>query len=115
YKATIMDPESFYTDLNGGYTAPGPSGCNAQGTNVAIKKYVVGTPANNGGGARGSYANNIYLLRYADILLIQAEAIILGNVGSLVEAETSVNKVRNRAGLPSITNPTFEDVFRERK
>ncbi|MEW2920589.1 RagB/SusD family nutrient uptake outer membrane protein [Muricauda sp. ANG21] len=115
YKATIMDPESFYPDLNGGYTAPGPSGCNAQGTNVAIKKYVVGTPANNGGGARSSYANNIYLLRYADILLIQAEAIILGNVGSLAEAETAVNKIRNRAGLPSITNPTFEDVFRERK
>lgn len=115
YKATIMDPESFYPDLNGGYTAPGPQSCNAQGTAVAIKKYVVGTPANNGGGARNSYANNIYLLRYADVILMQAEAIIRGGVGSLSEAETGVNKIRNRAGLPSISNPTFEDVFRERK
>ncbi len=115
YKATIMDPDSFYPDLNGGYTAPGPAGCNAQGTNVAIKKYVVGTPANNGGGVRNSYANNTYLLRYADVLLIHAESIIQGGGGSIAEAENSVNKIRNRAGLPSITNPNFEDVFKERK
>ncbi|WP_405383173.1 RagB/SusD family nutrient uptake outer membrane protein [Maribacter sp. LLG6340-A2] len=115
YKATIMEPNSFYPNLNGGYTAPDPSGCNAQGTNVAIKKYVVGTPATNGGGDRSSYANNIYLLRYADVLLTQAEAIIRGNVGSMSEAETSLNKIRNRAGLASISNPDFEDVFKERK
>ncbi|MGX1928976.1 RagB/SusD family nutrient uptake outer membrane protein [Flagellimonas sp. 2504JD4-2] len=115
YKATIMDPNSFYPDLNGGYTAPGPNGCNAQSTNVAVKKYVIGTPATNGGGTTGSYPNNVYLLRYAEVLLTHAESIIRGNVGSLVEAEISINKIRNRAGLPSISNPTFEDLFQERK
>jgi len=115
YYATIMEPESFYPDLNGGYTAPAQANCNAQGTRVAIKKYVVGNPANIGGGAQQSYPNNTYILRYSDLLLVNAESIIMGGGGSMSEAEESINKVRNRAGLGSISNPTFDDVFHERK
>ena len=113
YYATIMDPESFYPDVNGGYTAA--AGINFQDTGVGIKKYVVGNPANLGGGAQQSYPNNTYILRYAELLLIHAEAIIKGGGGSLSDAERSINKVRNRAGLANITNPTFDDVFQERR
>ncbi len=115
FMATIMQPDTFYPDLNGGYTSPAPESVDAQGTRAAIKKYVVGTPATNGGGAQGSYPNNTYMLRYADVLLINAEAIIMGGGGSMEEAEMGVNKIRNRAGLPSISAPTFEAIFKERK
>lgn len=116
YKATIMEPGAFYPNLNGGYTvSSNQESVNAQQTLRAVKKYVVGEPSFNGGGRQGSYPNNTYALRYADVLLIQAEAVILGGVGAMADAETSINKIRNRAGLPSISNPTFEDVFRERK
>ena len=116
YKATIMEPGAIYPNLNGGYTvSTSQEAVNAQGTLRALKKYVVGTPGSNGGGGMGSYPNNTYALRYADVLLIHAEAIIMGGGGSITEAEGSVNKIRNRAGLASITSPTFEDVFKERK
>ncbi|TEW76496.1 RagB/SusD family nutrient uptake outer membrane protein [Gramella jeungdoensis] len=114
YYATIMDPDSYYPDLNGGYTAS--SNINFQDTGVGIKKYVVGNPANLGGGAQQSYPNNTYVLRYAELLLIHAEAIIKGGGGSLAEAKRSIDKVRNRAGLDDLaSDPTFEDVFQERR
>src|SRR5690606_1882619 len=91
YYATIMEPGVVYPDLNGGYTVP--EDANAQGTLRAIKKYVVGNPANIGGGAQQSYPNNTYLLRYADVLLIHAESIIMGGGGSPADAEESINKV----------------------
>ncbi|WP_176420171.1 RagB/SusD family nutrient uptake outer membrane protein [Lutibacter flavus] len=114
YYATIMDPGSFYPDLNGGYTAS--DNINFQDTGVGIKKYVVGNPANLGGGAQQSYPNNTYILRYAELLLIHAEAIVKGGGGTLSEAKRSIDKVRNRAGLGSlVSDPTFEDVFQERR
>lgn len=117
YKATIMEPGAFYPNLNGGYTVSNnPEAVNAQQTLRAVKKYVVGEPSFNGGGRQGSYPNNTYALRYADVLLTQAEAIILGGVGTMEEARFSINNIRTRAGLPELTvNPSFEDVFRERK
>ncbi|UOB16744.1 RagB/SusD family nutrient uptake outer membrane protein [Abyssalbus ytuae] len=113
YHATIMDADYYYSEINGGYTVP--NNVNAQGTLKAIKKYVVGKPEFIGGGAMQSYPNNTYILRYADVLLIHAESIIMGGGGSVGEAETSINKVRERAGLAPLTNPVFEDVFQERK
>jgi len=56
---------------------------------------------------------NIRVLRYAEILLIDAEAKIrLGDTGG---AATSLNEVRMRAGLPSIDAPTLQDVWNERR
>lgn len=56
---------------------------------------------------------NIRVLRYAEILLIQAEAMIrLGNAGG---AAGPLNQVRSRAGLGDINSPSLEDVFRERR
>lgn len=112
YYATIMDPGAFYPDLNGGYTVS--ENVDHQGTNVGIKKYVVGSPAYNGGGGMQSYPNNTYILRYGELLLIHAEAAINGG-GPLAAGVVSFNKVRRRAGLPEIANPTMDDVFQERR
>lgn len=65
---------------------------------------------------------SIPALRYADVLLLHAEAIMNLNGGGpanrttgVPAAATSFNLVRNRAGLPSITAPTFNDLMYERK
>ncbi len=44
---------------------------------------------------------NFPVLRYADVLLMKAEA--LNNLGKTTEAETPLNLVRARAGLPAVT------------
>ena len=112
YYATIMAPGAHYPDLNGGFTVS--DNIDHQGTNVGIKKYVIGTPATNGGGAFQSYPNNTYILRYGELLLIHAEAALAGG-GSVAEGTRSLNKVRRRAGLADLANPTLDDVFQERR
>lgn len=110
YYATIMEPDAFYPNINGGYTVP--ETINHQGTNVGIKKYVIGNPTTGGGPQ--SYPNNTYILRYAELLLIHAEAAIMGG-GSTSEGVDSFNMVRERAGLDPIDNPTMDDIFQERR
>lgn len=56
---------------------------------------------------------NIRVLRYAEILLIQAEAMIRN--GNTSGAATALNQVRSRAGLPAISSPTLNDVWNERR
>jgi hypothetical protein len=46
--------------------------------------------------------NDMILLRYADVLLMLAEAINEAS-GPTAEAYTALNAVRNRAGLPNLT------------
>lgn len=54
---------------------------------------------------------NIPLIRYADVLLMKAEALIwTGRNG-----DQWLNMVRTRAGLPPITNATKEDLKNERR
>ncbi len=65
---------------------------------------------------------NVPALRYADVLLIHAEAVMMLNGGGptnrnvgVAAAAQSLNLVRNRAGLPSISAPTFNDLMYERR
>jgi hypothetical protein len=65
---------------------------------------------------------NVPALRYADILLIHAEAIMNLNGGGpasrttgVVAAASSFNKVRQRAGLAAIASPNFNDLMYERR
>lgn len=55
-------------------------------------------------------------MRYADLLLVHAEA-ILGGTGSTADASAlkSINAVRNRAGLSDLTSFTFEQLITERR
>lgn len=54
---------------------------------------------------------NVRILRYAEILLIRAEAAI--HIGE--DAATPLNLVRSRVNLPSIENPSLEDIWNERR
>ena len=118
--ATFMVPGFYYPELkqaNGGYTYPASPQLSP--TYGSIKKYVIGTDADNGG--KGLVAAlktpiNTNVLRYADVYLIAAEAIMAGtSTTSDAKALTYVNKVRSRAGLLPKTTLTFDDLLRERR
>lgn len=127
---TIMLGGDFYPELHkkdGGYTVP--YSVNAQGTHAGIKKYVVGTPDdNNGSSAKQATSNNTYLMRYADIYLIEAEAILglssATAVGKGIDTNAVCsdaialkyfNLVRQRAGLNPRTSFTYRDLLKERR
>ncbi len=128
---TIMLPGKYYPELHkatGGYTVP--LAVNEQGTHAGMKKYVVGTPAdNNGSSAAQATSNNTYIMRYADVLLIYAEATLglssgtaaghgIDTTAILSDATAIgyVNKIRKRAGEPSsITSMTYRQLIKERR
>ncbi len=64
-------------------------------------------------GSKDTKPKNIRLMRYAEILLMHAEAAV--NLGKQAEAIADVNKVRNRAGLASLMTVTINDVWKERR
>ncbi|HVY76856.1 MAG TPA: RagB/SusD family nutrient uptake outer membrane protein [Puia sp.] len=111
----------------GGYTVP--YNINAQGMHAAVKKYVIGTPDDNGGlSAKQATSNNTYLLRLADVYLIEAEAILgkaagvspgtgipMGFSSSDNTALKYLNLVRERAGLADLTSFTYQDLLNERR
>jgi starch-binding outer membrane protein, SusD/RagB family len=112
-KSTCMFNQDVYPELN-----QKAGGTKVTGTNVAyIKKYVVGSPADNGG--KGNFMSafiNTYMLRLAEVYLIYAES-IMGNNASTADAEALkyYNAVRTRAGMPVATSITFDDIFREKR
>jgi starch-binding outer membrane protein, SusD/RagB family len=55
---------------------------------------------------------NIRILRYADVLLMNAEAILKG--GGSGDADARVNEIRERAGLLPKSGVTIDDVWQER-
>jgi hypothetical protein len=66
-------------------------------TGYNVRKFLVPTSIS------ASYDNspmNFPVLRYADVLLMYAEA--LNEAGRTAEAEVPLNRVRNRAGLDDI-------------
>ncbi len=87
-------------------------------TRSNIAKYVVG-PGKSYGGETVLGSNtgiNTMLLRYADILLIYAEAVIGTNAStSNTEALAAFNKVRTRAGLSNKSTITKDDILKERR
>ena len=126
----IMLPGEYYAELHkaqGGYTCP--LAVDEQGTHAGMKKYVVGTPAdNNGNSAAQATSNNTYIMRYADVYLIEAEAIMgisaaptVGKgidtnfVSSDATALKYLNLVRQRAGLAAKTSFTYRDLLKERR
>jgi len=62
-------------------------------------------------GADWESNKNVRILRYAEVLLMNAEAAI--NIGG--DAKTPLNLVRNRAGLESLETVTLMDVWKERR
>ncbi len=58
---------------------------------------------------------NIKILRYAEVLLMNAEAALQPSVNQPSQAETNLNLVRKRANLPPKSGITISDVWQERR
>lgn len=73
-------------------------------------------PSNQLTPGRNSYGSskNFIVIRYAEILLMYAEALTHGASGSAMTADQAVNLVRNRAGMPSISGVTTDQVMDEK-
>lgn len=90
-------------------------------TGALVKKYVVGQATGETGPADawGGMSNSNYIMRYADLLLIHAEAIMAGATETNnAAAKESFNKVRRRAGVPELdanTPLTHDKLFHERR
>jgi len=118
---TVMTPGAVYPDIKTtagtGFTVPVDEG-NAQNSGGGIKKYCIGVVSANTGPADAwaMMDNNTYIMRYAELLLIHAEAVLAGG-GSTSDAGAlnSFNAVRKRAGLSAKASITGDDIFKERR
>lgn len=130
-KATLFMPNTNYPDIsvaaggwhvdtalfnNGKIYTPGQNG--QGGTDKAfVKKYVIGSPADNGGlGGQQNENISTYMFRLSDLYLIYADA-ILGNTGTTSDPEALkyFNAVRKRAGVAPKSSISYMDIFQERK
>ncbi|NMH27410.1 RagB/SusD family nutrient uptake outer membrane protein [Flavobacterium sp. SE-s28] len=125
-KQTIMLPGDEYPEIkvklgedDGTLIVPAADQIGGQGAGAAIKKYCIGIENGTTTGPIDAWAmmeNNTYIMRYAELLLIHAEAVLAGGGSSSDPAAlASLNAVRNRAGLESVSSFTFEDLFTERR
>lgn len=88
------------------------------GTRTNPLKYIVGTGSNGEPvNSQGGNDMNTYILRYADVLLIYAEAVIgSGNSTTDASALAAFNLVHQRAGLPEMTGTLTKDmIYDERR
>ena len=87
------------------------------GTRSSILKYVVGPNRTNEPVNSSSHSQiGTYILRYADVLLIFAEATMGSNTStSDVDAIAAFNAVHTRAGLAPVTSITLDQLLHERK
>lgn len=89
-----------------------------QNTDYFVRKYAPLAANTAGDGAIPlNWNNNIREIRYADILLMAAEAIVRSG-GSDATAQSYLNQVRARVGLPaksSTGSQLLEDIYTERR
>ncbi|OQD41712.1 RagB/SusD family nutrient uptake outer membrane protein [Croceivirga radicis] len=57
---------------------------------------------------------NMIVIRYAEILLMYAEAVTRGGTPNGISADQAVNLIRTRANMPTVTGVTSEDVMEEK-
>lgn len=84
-------------------------------TKAGIKKYVVGSPDDDNVGFM-STGINTDIIRYADVLLMYAEA-VMGD-GNSTSDQTAVgyfNQIRSRAGLATKSSITKDELLKERR
>ena len=131
-KATFMFPGDHYSYIHQQVDDPNNPGktliqeldvpLNTTGglkynTRAWVKKYVVGRPQDNDGKVgQQRTENSTYMMRLAEVYLIYAEA-ILGNNQSTTDAEALkyFNAIRTRAGVPSKSSITWDDIYKERR
>lgn len=69
-------------------------------TTFGMRKYIRTGPDSEGNASFGEGSQDFYLIRYADILLMHAEA--LAETGDVAGATALVNQIRARVGMPSV-------------
>jgi len=85
-------------------------------TGLYNRKYIPYAEANLGD-VNLTHSNNNRVIRYADVLLMAAEASSRGGISD-AKARTYLNLVRERAGLDAITssgNNLIQDIYNERR
>ena len=122
-KPSIMSAGDLYPELISkanpkGYIYPATRLISPSKTN--FRKYIVGAPPANGGTDGDVFfmktSLNTNILRFAEVYLIAAEAIMgTGTNTSDTKAVSYFNKVRTRAGLASAQTITFDDILQERR
>ena len=128
--AIYMTAGDYYPEINqegGGYTYyiihrdPNDPNTVLEGTSALLnnlKKYVVGSAADNAGKVTTGQAAaiNQYILRLSEMYLIYAEAAI--GSGESTTDPTAIayfNAIRQRADLDPLSTITFMDVLKERR
>ena len=76
------------------------------GVGAGVKEYVYNQPRAHG--------VNWRYIRYADVLLMYAEAVLSGGAEGQITPVQAVNKVRNRADFDDLSSVTMNDVKHER-
>jgi len=77
------------------------------------KYYLPSNQLTQGRTAYGSN-KNYQLIRYAEVLLMHAEALVQGASSNSISADEAVNLVRERAGLDPLSNVTLDQVMEEK-
>jgi len=85
----------FIVNLNRAFTGNTP-------TKYGQRKYIRNGPSPTGIGVASPGGQDFYVIRYADILLMRAEA--LAELGRQGEAYPLVNQVRARVNMPTVEN-----------
>ncbi len=127
-KATFMGDGDYYPELNtaeGGFwygwdnsdeTKPQYNGSGTESTVVNVKKGITGAMADDPAVGRRNSGLNTYQLRYAEVLINYAEA-VLGNSATTTDATALeyFNMVRERAGMSKKAQLNWETIRRERR
>ncbi|WP_044240864.1 RagB/SusD family nutrient uptake outer membrane protein [Flexithrix dorotheae] len=80
-------------------------------TDYGLRKYVI--PAELEAGGAGDSGINFHLIRFADVLLMYAEALNEVNNGPTGDAEAAINLVRERAELKELPTGLSKEAFFE--
>lgn len=102
--SVYFNGDIFITDLNTSFRGN-------TATRYGQKKYVRSSASADGIPVSSPGGQDFYVLRYADILLMRAEA--LAEVGRAEEAYPLVNAVRARVGMPSVEDVEGAGLSRE--
>ncbi len=108
HNSTLYDPTSS-SEGPVPYEIIPATGIRLQPMNAGIKWVKWGLDPNTNGGSAG---NDIAFVRYADVLLIKAEA--LARQGDLTGALPLVNQVRERSNATPLASLTLDDILDER-
>lgn len=77
-------------------------------------KHYLPTTQISEGVTRYASGKNLLVIRYSEILLMHAEAIVSGGTSTSITALDAVNQVRNRAGMDPLGTVTLDDVLDEK-